>query len=96
MKDALLRFAIEVPKDQVNIPQGELVESNIRSALQLTFGVAGGIAVLIITLAAFRYVYSMGNPEQAAKAKNGIVYALIGLLVCLVAYSVVTFVLDEI
>lgn len=94
MKELLFRVA-QITRDQVNIPKTDLTQSSVAGALQLVFGVAGGIAVLIVTIAGFKYVVSAGNPESAAKAKNAIIYALVGLLVCLAAYSVVTIVLDE-
>lgn len=94
MKEVLINLA-QLTRDRINIPEPELAQSNVAGALKLVFGVAGGIAVIIITLAAFKYVVSMGNPEQAAKAKNAIIYALIGLLVCLIAYNAVNFVLDR-
>lgn len=85
----------QLTRDEIAVPQPDLTGSSITGALKLVFAVAGAVAVLIITIAGFKYAVSMGNPEQAAKAKNSIIYALIGLLVCLVAFSVVTFVLDK-
>lgn len=94
MKEMFYQLA-QLTKDQVTIPKPELTENTIRSAFTMTLGAAGAIAMLIIAIAGFKYVVSMGNPEQAAKAKNAIIYALIGLLVCLVSFGIVNLVLDE-
>lgn len=67
--------------------------SNLHIALQLVFGVAGAIAVIVIILAGLRLVYSQGNPQEAATARQAIIYAVIGLLVALSAEAIVTFVL---
>ena len=55
--------------------------TTIQPALQLVFGLAGGIALLVITVAGFQYVISQGNPQSTAKAKDTILYDPIGLVV---------------
>jgi len=55
----------------------------------------GAVAVFIITLAGFKYVTSGGNPENVAKAKGTIIYAAVGLVVSLIAFSIVTFVVKN-
>jgi hypothetical protein len=91
----LLLSDINVGENEINIPKGGLDESNITMALRLAFGLAGGIALIIITIAGFKYVLSQGNPQETAKAKNTIIYALIGLIVCLFAFSIVSFVITN-
>jgi len=86
---------VTVDKNELDIPTTELTSNNVASALRLVFGVAGAIAVLIITIAAFQYVLSQGDPQATAKAKNTIIYALIGLVICLTAFSIVTFVVGR-
>jgi hypothetical protein len=86
---------VEVRSTDINIPKGNLDNDNIAAALKLAFGVAGGIALVIVTLAGFKYVLSQGNPQETAKAKNTILYALIGLVVCLFAFGIVSFVITN-
>lgn len=50
------------------------------------------IAVLIIVLAGFKYVTSAGDPQGVASARKAIIYAVVGLIVCAAAWSLVTFV----
>lgn len=73
----------------------DLGQSNIDNILQLVFGVAGAIAVLIITIGGLKYVLSQGNPQSAAQAKDTILYALVGLVITMIGYGVVTFVLGN-
>ena len=70
--------------------------STIQTALQIAFGIAGAIAVIIIIIAGLRYTISSGNPQEAAKAKNAILYAVVGLVVCVVGTAIVRFVLNRI
>jgi hypothetical protein len=64
----------------------------LQKVLQITFGIAGALALLIITIAGFRYVASAGDPQATAGAKNAIVYAIVGLLVAIFAEALVSFV----
>lgn len=92
----LLHVAQIINKGNTNIPQGDASSATIASAIRIGLAIAGAIAVLLITLSAFRYVVSQGDPQAVAKAKNGIINALIGLGICILAISIVTFVLRTI
>ncbi|HLZ15300.1 MAG TPA: pilin [Candidatus Saccharimonadales bacterium] len=70
--------------------------SNLHVALQLIFGIAGAVAVIVIILAGLRLQFSQGNPQEAATARQTIIYAIAGLLVALSAEGIVTFVLTGI
>lgn len=59
----------------------------------IVFGVTASIAFLMIVIAGFRYILAHGDPNATAQAKNTILYAVIGLIVSLAAFSIVTFVI---
>jgi hypothetical protein len=54
--------------------------------------VAGLAAIFFIIYAGIQYVTSQGNPDAAAKAKDTIINALIGLAVAVVAVGIVSFI----
>jgi hypothetical protein len=58
--------------------------------------VAGITAVIIIMLAGLRYITSSGDATQAAQARKGIIYALVGLIVIIVAQFIISFVISRI
>lgn len=60
--------------------------------LNIVFAFSASIAVLIIIVCGFRYIVAHGDPNATAQAKNGILYALVGLFIVMAAYSIVTFV----
>ena len=62
----------------------------------IVFGVAGALALLMITISGMRYITSAGNPEKTAKAKNGIIYSLVGLAIAIAAEAIVAFVLKRV
>lgn len=91
----ILLAQVTISPTDIGVPQGDLGGSNITSILRLFFGVAGAVAVLIITIAGFKYVISQGDPQATAKAKNTILYAIIGLAICVTSFGIVTFVLGR-
>jgi hypothetical protein len=54
------------------------------------------MAVMIIVIAGLRYILAHGDPSATATARNAILYAVIGLLVSMAAFSIVTFVVGGI
>lgn len=66
--------------------------SFVTTLLNIIFSILGGVTLLFIVLGGFRYVISSGDPKNTAKAKNTILYALIGLAVTLSAAAIVNFV----
>ncbi|MCA9348135.1 hypothetical protein KC867_01865 [Candidatus Saccharibacteria bacterium] len=82
----------DIPSALKNDVQGDTIET----VLSIVFGVAAAVAVLIITLAALKIIMSKGNPQDVAKARDAIVYASIGLVVSLAAYTIVRYVIGAV
>ena len=70
--------------------------SQVPHILQVVFGVVGALALLFIVIAGFRYIISAGDPQDTAKAKNGIIYALVGLALAITAEAIVTWVVGSV
>ncbi len=66
---------------------------NIISTLLFIIGIIG---VIVIVIAGIQYATSGGNAEQASKAKNSIIYAVVGIIVAVMAYAIVGFVIGNI
>ena len=80
----------------VDLPKNQLTPDSIGNVLRVVFGVAGAVAFLMVTLAGLKFVLSQGNPQETAKAKNAIIDALIGLVIAMSAFTIVSFLLGEI
>lgn len=76
--------------------QGGVSMADLNKILQIVFGLAASIALLVIVIAGFRYIVAQGDPNNVSQAKRAILYAVIGLLVSLAAFSIVTLVLRDI
>ncbi len=57
--------------------------------------VVGALSVIMVIYGGFRYVTSGGDSGKVSGAKNTIVYALIGLLIVVLAQVIVKFVLEK-
>ena len=71
---------------------GDPASSLRDKALVIVFGVLGAVSMLMIVLGGIRYIMSEGNPEAMSKAKNTIIYALIGLVVAVSAFAFISLV----
>jgi hypothetical protein len=57
--------------------------------------VVGAISVVMVIIGGFRYVVSGGNTANIATAKNTILYAVVGLIIAILAYALVNFVITS-
>ena len=57
--------------------------------------ILGAISVIMIIIGGLRYVISGGNSTAVTAAKNTILYAIVGVIVALLAYAIVNFVLTS-
>lgn len=64
----------------------------LTNALNLTYFIAGVVAVIIIIIAGLLYVTSSGDPGKVTKAKNTLLYAVVGLVIILLAFTITAFV----
>ncbi|MGH7238042.1 MAG: Mbov_0395 family pilin-like conjugal transfer protein [Candidatus Saccharimonadales bacterium] len=81
---------VENPFPKVNADS-----TSLTNLMNLLFAAVGGLSVLFIVIGGFRYILSAGDPQDAAQAKNTIIYAVIGLIIAISAYAIVNFVLGK-
>jgi hypothetical protein len=67
----------------------------ITKAARLVAVVVGIAAVIMIIVGGIQYVMSSGDPTNVTNAKNTIMYAIIGLVVALLAQGIIAFVLEK-
>lgn len=94
----ILYFAIVKPQSNtLNLPNKQPISAGtIQGVLSLIFGLLGGVAFLFIIYGGIKMITSQGTPEGFAKARNTIIYAVVGLVVCISAFTIVNFVVDRV
>lgn len=65
----------------------------IVSILNVIIGVAGFISVIWIIIGGVNYMTSSGDPNKTKKARDTILYACIGLVICVLSFAIVNFVI---
>lgn len=75
---------------------GDDIATLLGSVISLLLFIAGSAAVLVIVVGGIRYITSDGDPGAASKAKNTIIFALVGLVIAIMSYSIVNFVIGRI
>ena len=68
----------------------------IATIINVVLGVLGLVAVIMIIMGGITYVTSSGDATKLAKAKNTIIYSVIGLVIALLAFAIVNFVLSNV
>lgn len=63
--------------------------------LKVTFAVIGALAVIFIIIGGFQYVLSGGDSNNTNRAKETILYAVVGLIISLLAFTIVDFVVGQ-
>ena len=56
--------------------------------------VVGAISVIMLIFGGIKYAVSAGDSKKVTDAKNTILYAIIGLIITILSYSIVNFVLN--
>ena len=68
------------------------IDDAIINILNAVIGLLGVIAVVVVVIGGFNYMTSGGDPGKVKKAKDTILYGLIGMVVCVLAAAIVNFV----
>ncbi len=92
---ALLRMFADTAISPGGLPQPQASQSSVATILQIILGIIAGLALLMITVSGLRYVISVGDPQRAKQARDGIIYSLIGLVVAITAEAIVAFVVGR-
>lgn len=65
----------------------------VQAILNTIISVVSIVAVIFIVIGGVKYMTSAGDPSKASSARKTILYAAIGLVVCVLAFAIVNFVI---
>lgn len=71
-------------------------KTDVTGIINAVIGVLGLIAVVIIIIGGVSYMTSSGDSAKVKKAKDTILYGVIGLIICVLAFAIVNFVISNI
>lgn len=70
--------------------------TQVDGIMNTVYMIAGIVAVIAIIIGAVRYVGANGDSSQIQAAKNTILYAVVGLVVVIMATAITNFVLQNV
>ena len=72
------------------------LETSIGNILNGVYLGVGILAVVFIIIGGINYTLSQGDPGKVTKAKNTILYGVIGLIIVLLAFAITQFVINAV
>ena len=72
------------------------IESVIINILNAVIAISGLVAAVFVIIGGIQYMTSSGDAGKVKKAKDTILYALIGIAVCALAYAIVNWAISAI
>jgi uncharacterized membrane protein YidH (DUF202 family) len=94
----LYKFAIVIAQlfpQPDHLPKVDATDAKLKAIINIIFSILGATALLIITIAGFRFVIHQGDPQEVTKQRNSIIYAFIGLVVALASWGIVNLVISK-
>lgn len=79
-----------------NEMRGRSVNNTIGSIVNVLLWVVGILSVTMIVWSGFKYITSAGDTSKLASAKSTLIYAIVGLIIAIMAYAIVNFVLTDV
>lgn len=69
--------------------------SIVNKVVNIFLWAVGIVAVIIMIFGGFQYITSSGDQAKVTKAKNTILYGIVGLVIAILAYAIVGFVTNQ-
>ena len=76
--------------------RGKSVDNTVGSIVNVLLWVVGILSVTMIVWSGFKYITSAGDTSKLASAKSTLIYAVVGLIIAILAYAIVTFVRTQV
>jgi uncharacterized membrane protein YwzB len=86
-------FEVTVPPKVTVVDVGVVEVGNVTVGIEVQGAV---VAVLFIIIGGFWYMTSAGNENQARKGRDTLLYALLGTIVIIMSYVIVSFVVTAV
>ena len=74
---------------------GSDLPGKIQSITQMLLMLVSAVAILFIIVGGFQFILSAGDKERAKRARNTIIYSIIGLVVVFLSYVIIAFVIKQ-
>jgi hypothetical protein cdivTM_30108 len=70
-------------------------DSTVAGVIRVALGALAAISIVVIIVAGFQFVVSRGDPAQVKKARQTILYAVVGLVLAASASVIVPYIINS-
>ena len=91
----MLLTSLATVKTPSNLPQNKLDGTTLNNVLTVVFALAGAVAVAFIVYGGIKFIISQGEAGEIKKARDTILYAVIGLVVVVSSYFLISYVIGK-
>lgn len=92
-----LLFSFSVfAQEELPSPVGGSLTEIIARVIKLILGLTGVLALIMFIIGGITWMTSAGNVEQVKRGKSTLVWAVLGLAIIFLAYSIVHFIIEKI
>lgn len=95
MESLLTKFAVGTKVDKVG-DKNDTLTTNIKDIITYIIAALGIVCVVVVIIGGVNYMLSSGDAGKVKKAKDTILYGIIGLIICVLAFAIVNFVIGTI
>lgn len=86
----------DLAKQAAGCEVGDVQVGNVaQNIINVVIAVLGIVAVIFVIIGAVQYMTSQGDPGKTKKAKDTILYAILGVVLAGLAFAIVNFVLGN-
>lgn len=78
---------------ECNVSDDTSLMNTVTNLIRVALSVLGLVAVAVVILGAVQFMTASGDPGKVKKAKDTILYGVIGLVVAILAYAIVNFII---
>ena len=76
-------------------PNQDDLPAQIKNITNVLLFILGAIAVIMLIIGGIKYTTSNGDPQSVKSAKDTILYSVIGIVVAILAYAIVSWVVES-
>lgn len=96
MKEIITKFGLPAVTEVGESGGNDDLITNITNIINAVIGILGIVCVVVMIIGGVNYMTSSGDAGKVKKAKDTILYGVIGLVVCVLAFAIVNFVITGI
>jgi hypothetical protein len=78
------------------LPRTQADQDLVQTVINIIFVILGAVAVMMVVVGGIQYSASQGDPQGISKAKNTILYAIIGLVLAIFSRAIIGLVFGRI